>query len=100
MRSPPGASQTRHQLWTLQSAAQGRRCCAGCAGGYMLESRGAWLIESVEGDWLNGIGLPVLALVTRLRARGWRLPTVDGHGPTPTPSSSSPNPAEPRDAGI
>ena len=45
----------------------------GCAGGYMVERRGAWLIESVDGDWLNVIGLPVLHVVTKLRERGWRL---------------------------
>ncbi len=45
----------------------------GCAGGYMVERRGAWLIESVQGDWLNVIGLPVLPLLGRLRALGWRL---------------------------
>lgn len=54
----------------------------GCAGGYMVERRGAWLIESVEGDWTNVIGLPVLALVGRLRARGWRL-HADGLGRGP-----------------
>lgn len=45
----------------------------GCAGGYMVERRGAWLVESVSGDWLNVIGLPVLQLISRLRSRGWRL---------------------------
>ena len=45
----------------------------GCAGGYMVERRGAWLIESIEGDWLNVIGLPVLHVVTKLRKRGWSL---------------------------
>jgi len=47
---------------------------AGCAGGYMVERRGAWLIEEIRGDWLNVVGMPVLALVGRLRARGWRMP--------------------------
>ena len=47
----------------------------GCAGGYMIERRGAWLVESIDGDWLNVIGLPVLHLVSRLRARGWSVPT-------------------------
>ncbi|MEC9391701.1 MAG: Maf family nucleotide pyrophosphatase [Myxococcota bacterium] len=47
---------------------------SGCAGGYMVERRGAWLVESVDGDWLNVVGLPVLAVVGRLRARGWRMP--------------------------
>jgi septum formation protein len=46
----------------------------GCAGGYMVEKRGAWLVERIDGDWLNVIGLPVLELITRLRARGWRMP--------------------------
>ena len=45
----------------------------GCAGGYMVERRGAWLVQAVEGDWHNVVGLPVLALVGRLRARGWTL---------------------------
>ena len=46
---------------------------AGCAGGYMVEGRGAWLVEAVEGDWTNVVGLPIFALVGRLRSRGWRL---------------------------
>lgn len=46
---------------------------AGCAGGYMVERRGAWLVEAVDGDWLNVIGLPVFPLVGLLRRRGLRL---------------------------
>lgn len=45
-----------------------------CAGGYMAEKRGAWLVETIEGDWQNVIGLPLLPLLARLRARGYRLP--------------------------
>jgi septum formation protein len=45
----------------------------GCAGGYMIERRGAWLVESIDGDWLNVVGLPVLHVVSRLRDRGWRV---------------------------
>ena len=45
-----------------------------CAGGYMAEKRGAWLVETIEGDWQNVIGLPLFPLLARLRARGYRLP--------------------------
>lgn len=45
----------------------------GCAGGYQVERRGAWLVEAVDGDWWNVIGLPLLPLIGHLRARGWRL---------------------------
>lgn len=50
----------------------------GCAGGYMVEGRGAWLIEEVEGDWNNVVGLPVFELLGRLRARGVHLGDVLG----------------------
>lgn len=53
---------------------------AGCAGGYQVERRGAWLVESVEGDWWNVIGLPVLPLIGRLRARGLRLHDTTAEG--------------------
>jgi septum formation protein len=46
---------------------------AGCAGGYMVEKHGAWLIEAVDGDWTNVIGLPLFELISRLRRRGARL---------------------------
>ena len=46
---------------------------AGCAGGYMVERRGAWLVERIDGDWTNVIGLPVFDVVARLRRLGWRL---------------------------
>jgi len=45
---------------------------AGCAGGYMLEQQGAFLFERVEGDFFNVLGLPLLDVMTALRARGWR----------------------------
>ncbi len=44
----------------------------GCAGGYAVEQRGAFLFDRVEGDWNNVIGLPVARLFDVLRARGWR----------------------------
>ena len=43
-----------------------------CAGGYMVEQKGSWLIERVEGDWLNVVGLPLFAILHQLRQLGWR----------------------------
>lgn len=44
----------------------------GCAGGYQVEGQGAQLIERVDGDWFNVVGLPVLRVVSVLRSHGWR----------------------------
>ena len=41
-----------------------------CAGGYMMEQRGAWLIEKIEGDWQNVIGLPIFPLLEELKRLG------------------------------
>ena len=41
-----------------------------CAGGYMMERKGAWLIEKIEGDWQNVIGLPIFPLLHHLKAIG------------------------------
>ena len=41
-----------------------------CAGGYMMEKRGAWLIERIEGDWQNVIGLPIFPLLAHLKRIG------------------------------
>ena len=41
-----------------------------CAGGYMMEKQGAWLIEKIEGDWQNVIGLPIFPLTKHLRELG------------------------------
>ena len=43
-----------------------------CAGGYAVEGAGAFLFERIEGDWFNVIGLPLLRVMTALRAHGWR----------------------------
>jgi len=45
---------------------------SGCAGGYRAEGPGAALIEAVDGDWFNVVGLPVFPLVGLLRRLGWR----------------------------
>ena len=57
----------------------------GCAGGYQAEHRGAWLIEAIDGDWWNVIGLPLFPLIGRLRARGWRLSEALVAPPRPPP---------------
>ena len=44
----------------------GRRLCWWLYDG----SRGAWLIESIEGDWQNVIGLPIFPLLPRLQQLG------------------------------
>jgi septum formation protein len=40
------------------------------AGGYAIQGRGAALVERIEGDYLNVVGLPAAALVQVLSERG------------------------------
>jgi septum formation protein len=49
----------------------------GRAGGYAIQSRGASLVERIEGDYLNVVGLPA-ALLVRLLAE--RFPGLYGFG--------------------
>lgn len=53
-------------LWRYVQIGEARKC----AGGYMMEKRGAWLMERIEGDWQNVIGLPIFPLLERLRGIG------------------------------
>ena len=45
----------------------------GCAGGYRIEGRGQALVATLEGDRTSVMGLPMLAVVRLLRARGMPL---------------------------
>lgn len=45
---------------------------SGCAGGYAVEGRGAFLVEQIDGDLFNVIGLPLLRVLAALRSVGWR----------------------------
>ena len=49
----------------------------GRAGGYAIQGQGAALVERIEGDYLNGVGLPT-ALLVRLLAE--RFPGTYGFG--------------------
>jgi septum formation protein len=42
----------------------------GCAGGYRIEGRGQTLVATLDGDRTSVMGLPMLAVVRLLRARG------------------------------
>jgi septum formation protein len=44
----------------------------GRAGGYAIQGRGAALVERVDGDYFNVVGLPVALLVRFLRQAGLR----------------------------
>jgi len=56
------------ELRAYLACGEGRDCC----GGYQIEGRGAQLIESVDGDWFNVVGLPLMRVITALRSMGWR----------------------------
>ena len=55
----------------------GSREWEGRAGGYAIQGLGAGLVERIEGDYLNVVGLPA-ALLVRLMAR--RFPGAYGFG--------------------
>ena len=58
----------------------------GRAGAYAIQGRGAALVERVEGDYLNVVGLPV-SLLVRLLAE--RFPGAYGFGRSPAAAQSS-----------
>jgi septum formation protein len=51
----------------------------GRAGGYAIQAEGGGLVESLDGDLDNVIGLPVDALRTLLAAEGHALPAAGGN---------------------
>ena len=58
-------------------ALRGQREWEGRAGGYAIQGLGAGLVERIEGDYLNVVGLPA-ALLVRLLAQ--RFPGAYGFG--------------------
>jgi len=82
--TPDGTLDEHLDIHTLQmrslSAAEVARYAAhdrpfDCAGSYKIESRGIALFERIEGDDFTAItGLPLMALVNRLRVHGFQLP--------------------------
>jgi septum formation protein len=40
------------------------------AGGYGIQTAGALLVEKIDGDYLNVVGLPISKLVETLREEG------------------------------
>ena len=47
-----------------------------CAGGYAAEGHGAWLFSTIDGDWFNVLGLPILTIIDLLREAGWSYPVT------------------------
>lgn len=54
----------------------------GRAGGYAIQELGADLVASVEGDYNNVVGLPVVLLADLLATEGLSLPVVGGNPET------------------
>ena len=59
---------TDAELWSYVEDGE----ASSCAGGYMVERKGAWLISHMDGDYSNVVGLPIPALIRRLRKLGLR----------------------------
>lgn len=54
----------------------------GRAGGYAIQELGAELVATVEGDYYNVVGLPVVVLAELLAVEGISLPVVGGNPET------------------
>jgi septum formation protein len=55
-----GADRALHEWYLRSGEWRGR------AGGYAIQGRGAALVEAIEGDYFNVVGLPVAALLDLL----------------------------------
>lgn len=82
----PGWEELHHEITYVTFRAFGMRELEayvatgeweGRAGGYAIQGRGAALVERIEGDYLNVVGLPA-ALLVRVLSR--RFPGVYGFG--------------------
>lgn len=63
---------SEEEIRWLVASGEGR----GSAGGYEIENRGIRIVERVEGDWTNILGLPLVPLLTILRPLGLDAPGV------------------------
>ena len=62
------ADLTDAELWAYVENGE----ASSCAGGYMVERNGAWLISHIDGDYSNVIGLPIPSLLRIFRGLGFR----------------------------
>ncbi|MDB4305912.1 Maf family protein, partial [Akkermansiaceae bacterium] len=47
------------------------------AGGYAIQDHGEWLVEEIEGDYHNIVGLPLTKVLAHLAKLGFDLPQND-----------------------